>query len=240
MRRYSLTIPLKASIVSPKLPEGWSIKNGYVRSPIIDGSPSHVVMEVFLALRKAGAVLADSPIGVAVDVQDFSLEQLKNLCKRYLKFELAFDLTQPKSDSQGWPEYHHFNAAYDDIDKSRSLMEVVAIVNAPGANKFKFDIREYVLTGRVSFWHQTAILDEITVGNYLQTLLIFVEDSAEVKVRRSSKDPKVSNLLVGLFACKGFSQLREGNRRHLYHYFRDRARQFHPDLMEMRLVEAQP
>lgn len=201
-------------------------------SPILMGEDGLIqAREAINQLKKYEAKVNTScGLHVHIDMSEASLEAFKRICTRFIKFEPVFRKIVRKdreNNSYCRPNSECFESledAFSKINNAFSLQHLAYLVN-PKDRYFMLNCRSFWKHGTIEFRLKEATLDPEEVINWLTMLLIWVEDSIQIKTRLGKSNSQFDSLCAMMAAPKSYNQLSEPHRRQVYQYIQRKVKQ---------------
>lgn len=192
-----------------------------VVSPVLKGEEGLAELRrVMKALDAAKCrVNVSTGLHVHIGAREFTLNQMKNFAKNYIKFEDFFDHIQPnsrracnnqyiRSNRAVFGDYSEdsVNRAFDRIDACRETGELINAINPFRDRYRKLNLTSFYRYGTIEFRQHSGTVDADKAENWVRLLLAFVEVSANGRPRKRAR-PDVSEReafqrFFAMFKCK--------------------------------------
>lgn len=176
-------------------------------SPILRGENG--LMQVALvahALETAGAKVNGScGFHVHIDGRDLTVDQLKRVCKMWLKYENCFDAVVGASRRNNRfcksirSKFQTLEQGFKAIDKATNLNGIIQAVNGDGngytSRYHKLNLESMLRHGTVEFRQHGGTVTGEKMTSWIKLVMGFVNCAVTAKAIRATGDGKFANLL---------------------------------------------
>lgn len=176
-------------------------------SPILEGVDGLCqVNTVGKVLTALGAKVNKScGLHVHVDARDITAEQMKRVCKMWMKYESCFDAVVPESRRDNMycrgirSKFQSLEQAFDAIDGARNIAGLRAVMNGTDsfrARYHKLNLESLVRHGTVEFRQHSGTVDADKMLNWVELVTAFIDCAVAAKAIRATGADKFENLLT--------------------------------------------
>jgi hypothetical protein len=176
-------------------------------SPILQGADGLCQVDtVGKVLTAIGAKVNKScGLHVHVDARDITNEQIKRVCKMWMKYESCFDSVMPESRKNNAfcmgirTKYATLDAAFKAIDAARNLGDLRVAMNGVHGHPsryHKLNLESLLRHGTVEFRQHSGTVEAAKMLNWVELVTAFVDCAVTAKTIRATGADKFENLMA--------------------------------------------